>query len=656
MKKIILPIILLFIICAPSQAQNKDNPIHLVAGEAVLDSIPPLSSKWYYESFTSDEFVFGQVDENEGNFMITIYSPDDSVIGVFNSTSEGIENFSFNTATTGNYIFDIKNLRSSTQKFLIKPIEKEPAAENLEGKIDQIMHFYPDDGPGVVVGVTKNGELVFSKGYGMANLEYDIPNTPNTVYYLASVSKHFTTFAAALLMDEGKLSLDDPVKKYIPELKYDEAITIRDLVYHTNGLPGIISLFKIKNGENNILFTHQDAVDIITSQTVLNNPPGEKFDYSNAGYVLLAMVIERISGQSFSTYMEETVFKPLKMSNTFVGVDHEKIIKGLADPYWPLPNGGLRKMIAPITVYGATGIYSTAEDLAKWLHNFNEPSVGNKSVIQQMYEVGMFRDSNPIEYAFGLDVLNFKGNTLMGHGGDLNSYRTYLGYLPDLDLGIVVLSNWYKATPCDAALKILDHWLPEKKEEHRQKDQFHTDYSLYDGSYLTSDGLPFQIYSVNGEQYAQFFGEGTVNKLRQVSESEFAGITPWCADYKINFTKERKNDIEGEFELYGYSSFTRETSPSETEWKPVTSELQLYEGEYYSVDLNTRFTITVNENQLIADNENHKSIILTPKDKDLFSGNRWFLNNIKFTRTDEGNIDAMLVSGFRIKNIPFEKE
>ncbi len=157
--------------------------------------------------------------------------------------------------------------------------------------------------------------------------------------------------------------------------------------------------------------------------------------------------------------------------------------------------------------------------------------------------------------------------------------------------------------------------------------------------------------------YAQLFGEGPVNKLEYVSESEFVGITPWCADYKINFTKEEKDkNIEGELDLYGKSSFKRIASPLETDWKPGKSELQLYEGEYFNADLNTRFTITLDENQLIAGNENHENIILTPKDKDLFSGNRWYLNNIQFTRTDKGNINAMLVSGFRIRNIPFEKE
>ncbi|WP_162339625.1 serine hydrolase domain-containing protein [Cyclobacterium salsum] len=656
MKRIMLPIILLFIIVIQGKAQDQKNPIHLSAGESLLDSIPGSGSKRYFEKFTSGEFVFGQLDEHKGNFMISIYSPEDAVIAVFNSSSEGTENFSFNTTTTGNYIFEIKNLRSTAQQFLLKPIEKAPAAENMEGRIDQIMHFYPDDGPGAVVGVTKNGKFIFSKGYGMANLEYDIPNTPNTVFYLASVSKQFTSFAAALLMNEGKLSLDDPVKKYIPELKYNEVITIRDLIYHTNGLPGVISLFKIKNGENKILFTHQMGVDIITSLSLLNNPPREKFAYSNAGYVLLAMVIERITEQPLNLYMEEKVFNPLNMDNTFVGVDHEKIIKNRADHYWPLPNGGLRKIIAPTTLYGPTGFYSTVEDLAKWLDNFKNPKVGNENVIKQMYELGYLQNENIIEeYAFGLDVLNFRENTLIGHGGNYDSYHTYIGYLPDLELGIVILSNWYKATPCDAVLKILDHWVPDNKEGHRQKDRINTDFSSFEGSYITEDDFQVQVYYINGELYAQMFGSGPVNKLKHVSGLEFIGITPWCADYKINFTKEKKdNNIEGEFDLYGPSSFRRISFSSS--WKPEKTELKVYEGEYYSEDLNTRFTITVDENQLIASNENHEKIILTPKDKDLFSGSQWYFENIRFNRSDEGNIDAMLVSGFRIKNIPFKKE
>jgi hypothetical protein len=373
--------------------------------------------------------------------------------------------------------------------------------------------------------------------------------------------------------------------------------------------------------------------------------------------VLLATTIERISNQPFNLFMEEKVFKPLNMNNTFVRIDHEKIIKNRAYHYWPLPNGRLEKMIASMTVYGNAGIYSTVEDLVKWLNNFNNSKVGNATVIQQMYEFGYLRNKDTIDYAFGLNVLNYKGNNLIGHAGGLFSYRTYLGHLPDLDLGIMVLSNWYKATPCEAALKILNHWVPEKNEEYKQNRHIKTDISSFEGSYITEDGLQFQLYSINGELYAQLFGELSVSKLIQVSTSEFVGIiSPWCADLKISFSNENKQDFVGEFKLYGKSSFKKISSSYDIEWKPEKSQLQLYEGKYHSRDLNTVFTITLAGNQLIVSNDNHEKIILTPKDIDMFSGNRWFFENIKFTRSNKGNINAMLISGYRIKNIPFEKK
>ena len=254
--------------------------------------------------------------------------------------------------------------------------------KSVEQRIDGI--FAPwnkKDTPGASVAVIRDGKMIFSKGYGMANLEYGVPNKPETVFHIASVSKQFTTFAVLLLEEDGKLSLDDDIRKYVPEVPdFGKKITLRHLAHHTSGLRDQWALIALAGGRLDDVITTEHILKLVKRQKELNFEPGAEYLYSNTGYTLLAEVVARVSGKSFAEFTSERIFKPLKMNKTLFYDDHEKIVKNRAYSYYRSPNG-YRKAVLSYANAGATSLFTTVEDLGLWALNFENPVVGTKETI-----------------------------------------------------------------------------------------------------------------------------------------------------------------------------------------------------------------------------------------------------------------------------------
>lgn len=205
----------------------------------------------------------------------------------------------------------------------------------LKAAVDSLMTAYGADSPGGVVAVVRSGEIVFAEGYGLANVEHDIPNTPSTPYHLASGSKQFTAIAVAMLSEQGRISLDDDVRTYLPELPdYGSTITLRHLATHTSGLRDHWALWAMSGGRMDDVFRKDDLLRLIVQQQELNFEPGTQHLYSNSGYLLLAEVVARVTDQPFADWMDEHVFTPLGMEDTVVLDDPEQIVPGRATVRW----------------------------------------------------------------------------------------------------------------------------------------------------------------------------------------------------------------------------------------------------------------------------------------------------------------------------------
>ncbi|HWY33336.1 MAG TPA: serine hydrolase domain-containing protein, partial [Nitrosopumilaceae archaeon] len=376
----------------------------------------------YKVKMEKDEFASFRLMQQGVDVMITTYDLNGKKIADFDSPNGrfGPEFFTLTSGKSGEYSIEIKPLEENVTSghYEITVERMKPKAITAEEKVDELLAKYNNsDAPGIAVAVVKDGSVVYKKGYGIANLEYRIPITPVSVFHIASVSKQFTVFAILLLEKEGKLSLDDDIRKYIPELPdYGYKITLRNLANHTSGIREIYDLCNLIGANDNDLITNLQAFKLIINQRSLNFIPGTEYEYCNSGYILLAKIVERVSGKSFAEFTSERIFKPLKMNNSFFLDDPEKIIKNKVYSYHEAESS-FKKSLLNFSLVGSTGLNTTVEDLSLWTMNFRSPIIGDSSIFNQMKEKSKLNNGEIISYALGQEVREYKGLDVIFHGG-----------------------------------------------------------------------------------------------------------------------------------------------------------------------------------------------------------------------------------------------
>lgn len=319
-------------------------------------------------------------------------------------------------------------------------------------KVDSLFASYNGQTPGAAVAIVKDGNVVFKKGYGTADLEYDKPITTQTVFNIASVSKQFTAFAIYLLEGQGKLSFDDDIRKYIPELPdYGTPIKIRHLLAHTSGLRDQAALLTLAGWRMDDVQTTEQVLKMLARQKALNYAPGTTFNYCNSGYTVLAEIVHRVSGKTFAAYTEENIFKPLGMTSTLFEDNHEQVVKNRAQSYERVNNRYYHKPVNNSNP-GPSNLLTTVEDLVKWTLNFENPVVGNRKLIQAFNEPSYYDngrkvvlrvlgEGDTIFHAKGQNLSVYKGVNMITHGGHAGGFRTFMGRFPGQRLSIIALSN-----------------------------------------------------------------------------------------------------------------------------------------------------------------------------------------------------------------------
>jgi CubicO group peptidase (beta-lactamase class C family) len=304
------------------------------------------------------------------------------------------------------------------------------------------------DSPGCAVATAHDGRTVLQRAYGRADLEHDVPNRPTTIFEAGSVAKQFTAAAVMLLALDDRLTLDDDVRRYIPELPdYGHTIRLRHLLNHTSGLRDWGSVAEIAGmGRSHRTHTHDHVLDILSRQRALNFTPGAEYSYSNSGYNLLAVIVERVSGQPFATFSKEHIFEPLGMSDTQWRDDYTRLVKGRASAYrfW----GGSYVIDRPIeNVHGNGGLLTTVGDLLLWNHALAAGQLGGSRFIELMHEQGVLNDGSTITYAAGLSVTRYQNVPEVSHTGATSGYRAFLARYPDQRLDVAVLCNAGNVNP-----------------------------------------------------------------------------------------------------------------------------------------------------------------------------------------------------------------
>ena len=338
-----------------------------------------------------------------------------------------------------------------------------PAAQAVvavDKDVDEIFAKWSTSTPGCAVGVSVGGKPTLLKAYGMADLEHDIRNTPDTIFEAGSVSKQFTAMAIMLLVKDGKISLDDPVRKYIPELPdYKVPLTIRHMLTHTSGLRDWGSVASIAGAPRTTrAYTHGHVLDIVSRQKSLNFTPGDHYSYSNTGYNLAAVIVSRVSGMSFADFSRQRIFTPLGLAMTSWRDDHTRIVKGRAMAYSDT-NGTFTTEMPFENVHGNGGLLTTVGDLLKWNENFVTPVVGDMALVTEMQKTGLFNNGKPQDYALGLMVGELRGVKNINHSGSTAGYRAHLNRFPEARTSVAVLCNVSSGDATRAANRVSEIFL-----------------------------------------------------------------------------------------------------------------------------------------------------------------------------------------------------
>jgi CubicO group peptidase (beta-lactamase class C family) len=333
-------------------------------------------------------------------------------------------------------------------------------AQDSVARVDSAFSRFGPKTPGCAVGASRHGRTVLSRAYGMANLEYDVPNTTETVFEAGSVAKQFTAAAILLLAQQGKLSLDDQVRKHIPELPdYGAPLTIRHMIHHTSGLRDWGTIATVEGWpRGSRVHTHAHVLDIVKRQRALNFRPGTEYLYSNTGYNLLAIIVERVSGRSFADFTRTEIFEPLGMTKTQWRDDYTRIVKDRATAYEPTRNG-FRLDMPFENVHGNGGLLTTVEDLLRWSANFDLARVGGPTFVREQVRQARLTGGREIEYAAGLRVTRYRGIPEVSHSGATAGYRAFLTRYPDQGLAVAVLCNHAGAPVGALAHRVADVFL-----------------------------------------------------------------------------------------------------------------------------------------------------------------------------------------------------
>ena len=330
-------------------------------------------------------------------------------------------------------------------------------ADSVLHQVDAVFARYTPETPGCALGVFANGHMVLEKGYGSANLEYGIPFTPTTPTIMGSVSKQFTAAAIALLAEQGRISLDDDVRKYVPELPdYGKRITVAELVHHTSGIRDFWALVDAAGLRFDDGYAVSDVVALAARQHHLNFDPGTEYNYSNTGYVLLGVIVQRVTGMTLRQFAEEQIFRPLGMANSQFHDDHNALVRGRAFAYSPAAGGGWRINIWNNDIVGQGGLMTTVEDLQKWDENFYTGRVGGPEFLARQLERGRLANGTQIAYAFGLEIGEYRGLPIVEHAGSTGGYRTAITRFPAQHTTVATLCNVSTADATGMSHRVAD--------------------------------------------------------------------------------------------------------------------------------------------------------------------------------------------------------
>ena len=533
------------------------------------------------------------------------------------------------------------------------PIPQQPSIDSIFSNWDT------PDSPGGTVGIIKEGNLIFAKGYGSANLDYNIPNESQTVFRIGSTSKQFTAACVVLLSQRGKLSLDDKLIKFFPDFPaYANDITIQHLLNHTSGVRDYLGLARLAGLESDDFYTDETVEKWLANQEALNFNPGDEYVYSNSGYWLLGQIVKKVSGVTMSEYAEDNIFIPLEMNETHFHNDHTQIVKNRASGYRPNRAGGYSISMTTLDMIGDGGIFTTVEDLAKWDAAFYESKSLNQDFWAIMTKVGTLNNGEKLTYAAGLGVDTYKGLKIIQHGGSFVGFRAEMIRLPEAQFSVIILANRADARPTRLAYQVADIFL--KDQYKKENESINTDseesslkpitltnkeLQAFEGDYWSTRNKISRKLEVINDTLNYVRGNGRATQMFPVSKNEFQWIGPSVPIVLAVNSKAKPKEFTMKFPNEPLSTFV--------EYTPLTaystSDLETYSGEYYCAELDVVYSLKIEGGGLILYIKGNSAGVAEQIMKDKLSWNSRLTFEFNEAR------DMFRLSMGRVKNLKFIK-
>ena len=410
-------------------------------------------------------------------------------------------------------------------------------------KIDNLFQKWDhSDSPGAALGIIQDGNLIYARGYGMADLEHNIPIDQTSVFYIGSVSKQFVTMCILLLEEQGKLDLDDEIQEYLPDFpRYDDPLTIRHFIHHTSGVRDYLTLWWLTGKDYMDHIDEDDVYALIKRQKTLNFTPGERYLYSNSCYFMLAMIVEEASGVSIKEFARKNLFEPLGMMNSHFHDDYLHLIKNRVFSYSPNEDGDIyNNLIMRFDLVGSGGVYTNVEDLYLWDQNFYQNVLGNggQAIIHKMHEEGVLNNGESAGYAFALHNDTYRGLKTVSHGGSLAGYRSQLVRFPDQKFSVIVLANISTFKPTARAHEVANILLtsqftedvPSKQSQSQMSDSPTTEappsysaqeLSQFAGNYYSDELKVFYDFIIRDNALIMYINGKEIFPLRAVKPNVF---------------------------------------------------------------------------------------------------------------------------------------
>jgi CubicO group peptidase (beta-lactamase class C family) len=513
--------------------------------------------------------------------------------------------------------------------------------EKLTQRIDSIFSRWDrTNSPGCALAIVKDGKVIYKRGYGMSNLEYSLAVTPASLFHVASISKQFTAAAIQRLAIEGKLSLRDDVRKYIPEMPdFGHTITIANLIHHTSGLRDQWDLQDLAGWRDGDVITENDILDMLKRQQALNFVPGDEYVYCNTGFTLLGVIVKRVTGVSLRKYADSVFFKPLGMNSTVFHSDHTEIVVNRTQAYERQDDGRWAISIPVFDNYGATSLFTTVEDLAKWDENFYSGLVGGDAFVRAMLEPGVLKSGKVQTYASGLAIGEYKGNKIVEHSGADAGYRADFLRFPDRHLSVIVLANLANINPSDLCRKVASLFLPGRAGDLTMitvADKYTV--KGYAGDYFDAATKGMVEIKYNDGSLVQ-------NGMTLGVENDSVFSLPNGSTYTF-----RQGGVRSSFVVRSAGMKDR-VYEQVTKVVPSRAELSAYAGTFHSSELDVDYVITAKDSVLMVKVPRNDASELRPYIKDVFTGN--FL--VEFVRDKRKRVTGFLLSTGRSRNLVFTK-